>query len=146
MLVNVSKSKQILELGTGLGYTAAFMSLHNEDIHIETIDRDEGHMGLARENWQELGVSDRIMDHLEKAEVILPTLTRQYDLIFFDGHVPSMKFLIQFERLLKKDGLLITANMFLRDKTGGKYMRALQKNNKWQIGVFADTAVALKLF
>ncbi len=146
MLVNISKSKRILELGTGLGYTAAFMTLNNEDVHIDTIDRDEEHMELACKNWQEMGVSDKITAYLDKAETILPELTGPYDLIFFDGHTPSMKFLIQFERLLKKGGLLVTANMFIRDKTGGKYMRALQRHKKWQIGVFADTAVALKLF
>ena len=102
-------------------------------------------MRFANENWQELGVSDRITGYLEKAEVILPTLSGPYDLIFFDGHVPSLKFLIEFERLLKKDGLLVTANMFLRDATGGKYMRALGNHKKWQVGTFADTTVALKL-
>lgn len=146
MLVTLTKSKRILELGTGLGYTAAFLACDNENIHIDTIDRDEGHVELARQNWQELGVTDKITAYIDKAEVILPELAGPYDLIFFDGHTPSMKFLIQFERLLKKGGLLVTANMFLRDKTGGKYMRALQRHNKWQVGVYADTAVALKLF
>lgn len=146
ILVNISHSKRILEFGTGLGYTAAFLASKNEDVHIDTIDRDEGHMELARANWQEIGVSDKITAYVDKAEVILPELEVPYDLIFFDGHTPSMKFLIHFERLLKKGGLLVTANMFLRDKTGGKYMRALQRHKKWQVGVYADTAVALKLF
>ncbi len=57
-----------------------------------------------------------------------------------------MKFLSEFERLLPIGGLLITANMFLRDKTGGKYMRALQKTKHWQTAVFSDTAVSVKLF
>jgi len=145
VLLKVMSAKKILELGTGLGYTAAIMAGSSEDIHIETIDRDREHLRVANENWQDMGVSDKITGYLEKAEVILPTLSGPYDLIFFDGHVPSLKFLLQFERLLRKGGLLVTANMFLRDVTGGKYMRALQNAKKWQVGIFADTTVALKL-
>jgi len=146
LLINVSNAKLILELGTALGYTASVMASSREDVHIDTIDQDASHLEVANKNWKDLKLTAQITSHEGKAEAILPELPGTYDLIFFDGHTPSMKFLMQFERLLKKGGLLVTANMFLRDKTGGKYMRALQKPKKWQVGVFADTTVALKLF
>lgn len=146
LLIKLTNSKSILEFGTALGYTSAVMASTQKDVHIDTLDQDEDHLKIAKKNWEELGLSSQITSYLGKAEASLPGLPGPYDLIFFDGHTPSMKFLTQFERLLKKGGLLVTANMFLRDKTGGKYMRALQRHKKWQVGVFADTAIALKLF
>ncbi|CAN5148787.1 hypothetical protein BH09PAT1_BH09PAT1_4660 [soil metagenome] len=145
-LISHVKARRILELGTGLGYTASVMASSEKQVHIDTIDRDRQHMQMAKKNWEELGLSAQITDYLDKAEVVLPNLTGPYDLIFFDGHTPSMKFLMQFGRLLKKGGLLVTANMFLRDETGGKYLRQLRKYKKWQVDIVADTAIAKKFF
>lgn len=144
-LVKVAEAKKVLELGTGLGYTSSVIAGAGDEVGVETIDQDEGHLGMAQKNWQDLGLTLRVQGHLGKAEAVLPTLSGPYDLIFFDGHTPSMKFLLEFDRLLKKGGLLITANMFLRDQTGGKYMRSLQKPYKWQLATFSDTTLALKL-
>lgn len=146
ILLKVLNAHNVLELGTGLGYTAAVMASNNPTVHIDTIDKDSSHMEMAKKNWDELQITPQITPYTEKAEYVLPQLTKQYDLIFFDGYVPSMKFLIQFEKLLKKGGVLVTANMFLRDEKGGKYMRALQKARKWQVATFSDTTIAYKLF
>jgi len=145
-LIEKIKAKRILELGTGLGYTSSVMAISNKDLHIDTIDRDLEHMKSAKKNWEDLGISDQITSYSDKAEIILPELKGPYDVIFFDGHVPSMKFLLEFERLLRRGGMLVTANMFLRDKTGGKYMRALQKPYRWSVSTIDDTAIATKLF
>ncbi len=145
-LVAVTKAKKILELGTGVGYSSAVMASVDTAIEIETIDQDKSHVDLARKNWQQLGLERQITTFVDKAEVVLPELTGPYDLIFFDGYSPSLKFIVQFGRLLKKEGLLITANMFLKDQLGGKYMRALQKTSRWQTMSVGDTTVALKLF
>ena len=146
LFITSTHAKKILELGTGTGYTAAYMASISHDIHINTIDQDSDHGNLAQKNWQELGVEKQITLHLGKAESILPELKGIYDLIFFDGYSPSMKFLLHFERLLKKNGILMTANMFLKDELGGKYMRALQRTNRYQVGVIEDTTIAVKLF
>lgn len=146
LFVSLIKAKRVLELGTGLGYTAICLTEGLSTTQVDTIDRDELHLELAQKNWEDFSLRDCINPLFGKAEEVLPTLRPEYDLIFFDGYTPSMKFLLQFERLLKKDGLLITANMFLRDETGGKYMRELQRTNRWQTAVFADTAVSVKFF
>jgi len=146
LFIMLKKPFKILELGTGLGYTSAVMAKSSKDIQIDTLDQDETHVELAKRSWQTLGVTSQITPHIGKAEDVLPKLTGEYDLIFFDGYSPSMKFFTQFERLLKKNGILVTANMFLKDERGGKYMRALSQKHRWQLGVFADTTVAIKLF
>ena len=69
----------------------------------------------------------------------------KYDFIFFDAYTPQMKMLLEFERLLKSGGVLVTANLFLRDPMGGKYLEKLNDENEWITGVFADTAISTKV-
>lgn len=144
-LVAALKPKRILEVGTGLGYTTVCMAYGFENTEIDTIDQDEFHSQLAFDHWEEVGLQTRITQHIDKAEAVLPTLKAPYDFIFFDGYAPSMKFMIQYEKLLKKGGVLMTANLFVKDETGGKYVRELKREWKWKSGFFADTAISVKL-
>lgn len=144
VLAASTKSTRILEFGTGLGYTAACLAVDNTEAIIDTIDQDDTHIAMATQNWQMLGIQSQITPYHGKAEAILPDLSPEYDLIFFDGYAPSLKFLVHFERLLKPGGLLVTANLFVKDPKGGKYMRALKNTKKWHSGFFADTAISIK--
>lgn len=145
-LVAATKSKRVLEFGTGLGYTAACLALgNNGHVYVDTIDQDQSHIDIALDNWRSLDLEKYITAHHGKAEAILPDLSDSYDLIFFDGYAPSLKFLVHFERLLKQNGTLVTANLFVKDPKGGKYVRALKNNQKWKSGFFADTAISVKL-
>lgn len=147
MLVNLVKKHKaikILEIGTGVGYSAVCLSFGNRNARIETIDKDAIHIMFAKENCAKLKLGKRISFHQAKAEDIFPTLNYGYDLIFYDGHVPQRKFVVQFERLLKKGGIAITANLFLSDPSGGKYLKLL-KTNQWNTKVEGDTAISVKL-
>jgi len=143
-LVAATKAKKILEFGTGLGYTAICMAKADPAVHIDTVERDTDHIKIAKQNFTKFQVKDQITIHFGKAEAIIPELTETYDFIFFDGYAPSLKFLVHFDRLLKTGGTLVTANLFVKDPKGGKYLRHIQKNKDWQTGVFADTAVSVK--
>ncbi|HRN95851.1 MAG TPA: class I SAM-dependent methyltransferase [Candidatus Levybacteria bacterium] len=143
-LVAATKSQRILEFGTGLGYTAICLALGNDLAKIDTIDQDLSHIRIAQNNWKDFEVTERITAHHGKAEAILPTLQGSYDFIFFDGYAPSLKFLTPFDRLLKIGGTLVTANLFVKDPKGGKYLRALNRYIKWHTGTFADTAISVK--
>lgn len=138
------KPSRILELGTGLGYGALCLALGAPTSKIDTIDQDDSHITDAKKNWELFSVHERIHSYHGKAEAILPTLETSYDIIFFDGYAPSLKFLIHFERLLKKDGVLLTANLFVKDPAGGRYVRQLNDKKRWTTGYFADTALSVK--
>lgn len=140
------KAKRILEVGTGLGYAALCMALSDKSVHIDTIDQDQLHITLAKESWERLGVVNSMIQFNGKAEIFLPTLLPFYDIIFFDGYVPQRKFFIEFERLLKKGGILITANLFLRDKNGGMFLKKLKDSQKWETSISQDTAISKKLY
>ena len=82
LFVSLVKAKKVLELGTGLGYTAACLAQASDTIEIDTIDRDELHLSLAKNNWEDFDLRDRINPLFGKAEEILPVLKPEYDLIF----------------------------------------------------------------
>lgn len=145
MIVRVAKAKRILEIGTGLGYTAAAMALVDKTIQIETVDQNEEHSSQARKHWETYGTIHQITQYIGKAEVILPTVSSYYDLIFFDGYAPSIKFMIHFEKLIKQGGIIVSANLFVKNELGGVYVRELKKSWKWQSGFFSDTAISVKL-
>lgn len=152
LLVKLARdTKRILEIGSGFGYSTVCLALENKNALIETIDKDAIHIMFARENCQKLGLSKRVIFYQDKAEDVFPLLSDEtYDLIFYDGHVPQRKFVGQFERLLKKGGVALTANLFLSDSTGGKYLKNLKnlsntKFKKWETTVIEDNAVSIKL-
>lgn len=146
-----SKAGRILEIGTGFGFSTACLALENKNAVVETIDKDAIHIMFARENCEKLGLKDRVIFYQAKAEDVFPLLKDGvYDLIFYDGHVPQRKFVNQFERLLKKGGTALTANLFLSDSSGGKYLKNLKnmsntKFKKWATKVIEDNAISIKL-
>ena len=146
LLTTLTQPKKILELGTGTGYSTACFVLAQNNVLIDTIDQDQEHIDIAKRHWLELGVAKSITTYCDKAEAILPELDGIYDIIFFDGYDPSLKFLLHFEKLLRKGGLLISANLFLKDAQGGRYVRHLMEEKKWITGVFEDTAISVKRF
>lgn len=144
-----ANAKRVLEIGTGVGFSTICLSLGNKAV-VETIDKDAIHIMFAKENCEEAGVRDRVIFYQAKAEDIFPKLKAGYDLIFYDGHVPQRKFVDQFERLLKKGGVALTANLFLSVPSGGKYLKNLNnlsntKSNKWNTKIIEDNALSVKL-
>ncbi len=142
--VKSTNAKKILEIGTGVGYSTACLSLGNEEAIIETIDKDSLHISLAKENLKNLGLNERIIFYESLAEDIFPKLTGPYDLIFYDGYTPQKKFVEVFERILKKGGTLLSTNLFLSDPLGGGYLKLL-KSSSWNTKVEGDTAISIKL-
>ena len=140
-----TRAKRILEIGTGVGYSAACFVYANPHCRIDTIDKDPHHIELAEENWLDYDIQKNITPHPRKAEEILPTLYALYDLIFYDGNIPKNSLLFTLEKKLKKGGTLLTANLFLNDPTGGRYVKKLQDIQKWQTTIHGDTAISIKL-
>lgn len=141
-LVAMTGAKRILEIGTGIGYSSACLALGNAESCIETIDQDAGHIALAKEEWKALHIEHQISIYVDKAEAVLPNLQKLYDVIFFDGYTPSLKFLNYFEKYLAPGSLLVTANLFLSDPNGGKYLSHLQNVREWKTVIASDTAIS----
>lgn len=145
-LVRQSQPKQILEIGTGIGFTAVVMATASSDAKIDTLEKDAEHAKLATKFIKNNNLSEKVTVHNVVAEDFLHTLTTQYDLIFFDGFQIHYEFLPHYERLLTYSGIMIIGNNHLTSKTSDRFFDELKDVTKWQIvEKFADTVVVKKV-
>jgi predicted O-methyltransferase YrrM len=105
-------AERILEVGSGLGYSALCLA-HGSGV-VETIERDTEHVALAERTILREGYRDRIRVLRGRGADVLPGLDGPYDLIFSDGDPEELpQDLDHFLRLLRPGGLLLSANLFL---------------------------------
>lgn len=109
LLLGQLKPKQILEIGTAIGFSSSLMAQHvGENGQVTTIDRYEKMFKEARENYEKQGITDKVTLLEGDAADILPTLEGPYDLIFMDSAKSKYyDFLPECMRLLKVGGMLI---------------------------------------
>lgn len=149
-LVAQNNPKNILEIGTGIGYSAYIMHLANPEARIITIEQEKDRCDLAQKYLREYSnievVESRAEDILEKFG------DEKFDLVFYDGYAPRLFFLKQFERLLTKGGVLISANSqkkgcVERDgSTKAEYLNGLEEEAVWTFAEeFADVLVYKKI-
>lgn len=111
-LLIMKNAKNILEIGTAIGYSSIFMSFAKDDIKITTIELDEARYNLAKENVKKANKEDVINLLLGDANEIIKDLNEEYDFIFLDA--AKGQYINIFEdvlRLCKKDGVIVTDNV-----------------------------------
>ena len=102
--------KNVLEIGTAIGYSAIMMAKTKEDIHITTIERDETRYMEALKNIKKFNLEDRIT--LIFNDALNVKLEGDFDLIFIDAAKGKNKdFFEHFESNLSMNGYVITDNM-----------------------------------
>ena len=103
--------KNILEIGSAIGYSAIKMALVDNDIKVTTIERDKERFDLAVKNINEFNLNDRINIILGDALEI--EINGEYDLIFIDAAKSQyIKFFEKYELNLKKGGVIVTDNLY----------------------------------
>ena len=102
--------KDILEIGTAIGYSAINMCLISNDIKVTTIERDEARYKQAIKNIKEFNLDDQI--NLIYGDALEENITGSYDLIFIDAAKAQNKnFFNKYSPLLKKGKYIITDNL-----------------------------------
>ena len=102
--------KQILELGTAVGYSAISMAKLSKDIHIDTIEKDPDMYEQALKNIRENDLQDQISLFFMPIEDFVSE--KHYDLIFVDAAKAQYgKYTEQFLDNLSEDGAMIYDNM-----------------------------------
>src|SRR5580700_2715262 len=145
-LAAAANARRILELGTALGYTALSFAYGAPDSTVDTVDRDEEHVRLARDNIAAAALDHRITVHHGDFAKVLSTLDPGYDLAFFDG-APLPALHTGLRGLLRTGGLLITANLN-HGGTAETVYKALFDGKSWRsalIDAQGETAVSVKL-
>lgn len=112
-LLACAKPKQILEVGTAIGFSALLMSEYApRDCHVTTIEKCDERISLARENFRKAGAEGRITLLERDAAEVLKELEGSYDLIFMDAAKGQyLHFLPDVMRLLAPGGLLVSDNV-----------------------------------
>ena len=103
--------KNVLEIGTAIGYSAIMMALCNTEVHITTIERDETRYMEALKNIKKFNLENQIT--LIFNDALNVNLEDEYDLIFIDAAKGKNRdFFEHFENNLTTDGYIITDNMY----------------------------------
>lgn len=109
-IINKKEYKNILEIGTAIGYSSIKMANVSNDIKITTIEKDEERYMLALKNIKKAKLDKRI--NVIFSDAIDVNLNDKYDLIFIDAAKGQyIKFFDKFKNNLADDGVIISDNM-----------------------------------
>ncbi|WP_204193635.1 O-methyltransferase [Staphylococcus sp. GDY8P47P] len=142
-LIRIHGAKNILEIGTAVGYSSMHFASVSDDIQITTIERDEKMITQAKANFETFGYSSQIrLIEGNALEQYSQVDDKVYDIIFIDAaKAQSKKFFEYYTPLLKKGGLVITDNVLyhgfvsnidiVRSRNVKQMVKKVQKFNEW---------------
>ena len=135
--------KNVLEIGSAIGYSAILMASATQDVTVTTIERDNARYIECLKNVKKCGFDKKINVVFQDAlEVNLSNV--EYDLIFIDAAKGQYtKFFEKFKYFLSKDGAIITDNLKFHGYVG-KSSRIESKNLKSLVGKIEDYIEFLK--
>lgn len=125
LLMSLFHPRQILEIGTAIGYSAAFFAAA-ADARIVTIERDEEMYREACQNIEELGLGGQISCLPGDAEAVLLDLQKEvqegrrgpFDFVFIDaGKSHYTEFLSLALPMLQDGALVLCDNILMRGTT-----------------------------
>lgn len=138
-LAAAANATTVVELGTALGYSAAWFA--STGAHVHTIDRDPAHSYQAQAHLARHHLADRVSLHTGEGTDILATLAGSgADVAFFDGYPPTVNDVTALAATLRPGGLLITGNMTL----GGQAQQIRTELATWQHTDLGETLLAVK--
>ena len=103
--------KNILEIGSAIGYSAILMASSNQPTMVTTIERDESRYMECLKNIKKCGLDKKInVVYQDALDVNLTGVS--YDLIFIDAAKGQYtKFFEKYKYFLNKGGVIITDNI-----------------------------------
>lgn len=129
MIAKMIQPEHIVEIGTFTGYSAlCFAESLPENGSIDTIEIDDELEDFILENFQQSPFPEKIKLHIGDALEIIPTLDKEYDLVFIDAD--KSQYVAYYETVLpkvKKGGFILADNTIW----GGKVIEEV-KSNDWQ--------------
>ena len=112
-LINYIKEnniKNILEIGSAIGYSSIMMASINSDIRITTIERDKDRYDLAVFNIKKYNLDKQI--NIIYGDAVDTDITGMYDLIFIDAAKgKNIFFFEKYKNNLVKGGTIFTDNL-----------------------------------
>lgn len=116
MLIDLKKPKRVLEIGTAIGYCAINLASFDDDLIVDSIERDEELFSKAKLNVSKANLEKRINLYLADALTIDNSKLKTYDLIFIDGAKAQYeKFFNKFKSLLNEGGIIVSDNLLFHN-------------------------------
>lgn len=141
--IKANNIKNILEIGSAIGYSSILMASVDEKITVTTIERDNARYMECLKNVKKCGFEHKINVVFQDAlEVNLSNVS--YDMIFIDAaKAQYTKFFEKFKYFLKDGGVIITDNLKFHGYTG-KSKEIESKNLRGLVGKIEDYIEFLK--
>ena len=118
--IKANNIKEILEIGSAIGYSGILMASVNDDIKLTTIERDEVRYMECLKNVKKCNMQDRInVVYQDALEVNLSGVA--YELIFIDAAKGQYtKFFEKYKYFLKPGGVIISDNLKFHGHVGNR--------------------------
>ena len=114
-LIQNEQPKNILEIGTCIGYSGTLMLKTLQQAKLTTIEINEQSASIAKANFDELGLSNRVQILIGDAKDLIKQLNEKYDFIFLDGPKAQYKTYLPFLiDLLNIGGIIFADNVYFK--------------------------------
>lgn len=142
VLVRTTGGRSVLEIGTFVGTSAAWMARGLEEAgHIDTLEADPARADRAEAFFAASGIGDRIRVHRGPAAATLPSLAPgSYDLCYIDADKTGyLAYLEHAVRLVRSGGLIVADNVL----AGGRVAAPASQRDASAAALVAFTEAAL---
>ena len=118
--IKANEIKDILEIGSAIGYSAILMASVAENVKVTTIERDNARYMECLKNVKKCGLEEKINVVFQDAlEMNLSGVA--YDLIFIDAAKGQyLKFFEKYKYFLKPGGVIISDNLKFHGHVGNR--------------------------
>lgn len=119
--IKENKCKQVLEIGTAIGYATIAFAFLDCVKQVESVEKDENRFNLARKNIEKSGLKSKITIYNMDAKIFLQNNEKTYDFIYLDGPKGQyINYLPYLLKMLNKNGILVADNLFFHGMVTGE--------------------------
>lgn len=116
VLLKISNVKNILEIGSAIGYSSLVMAESTpSNVRITTIEKRKDMYKVAKENINQSKYKDKVKIIEGDARDVIPELADKYDFIFLDaakGHY--LEFFNDCTKKLNDEGIIVSDNVLYK--------------------------------
>jgi caffeoyl-CoA O-methyltransferase len=156
VLARLCNAKKILEVGTLGGYSTIWLGRAlPPDGHLITLELEQKHADVARQNIVKAGLDKLVEIRVGKAIELLPALEAEgagpFDMIFIDADKPPYPEYFEWALKLSRPGTLIIADNVIREgkvldkNTDDDKVQGVQRLNKMLSGNGKVTATIVQM-
>lgn len=110
--IDENNVKQILEIGTAIGYGCIAMAENTNCEHIDSLEIDTNRHQIAEENIKNKNLIKKISTYLIDAKEFLTNCNKKYDLVYLDGPKGQyINYLPLIVKILNPNGIIFADNL-----------------------------------